>query len=90
MSVLKCLDTIGIDVPTGNYGELEVKGWDFSIGWKDRIGELDYGVRFHISDQKDKLVDYGVEYKDFTAGVNKKMQGYSLGPFLDIEQMDTL
>lgn len=71
--------TIGIDVPTGNYGELEVKGWDFSIGWKDRIGELDYGVRFHISDQKDKLVDYGVEYKDFTAGVNKKMQGYSLG-----------
>ena len=70
---------IGITVPTGNNGELEVKGWDFSIGWKDSIGELDYGVRFNISDQKDKLVDYGVEYKDFTAGVNQKMQGYSLG-----------
>lgn len=70
---------IGIDVPTGNYGELEVKGWDFSIGWKDRAGELDYSVRFNLSDQKDKLVDYGVEYNGFTAGVNQKVQGYSLG-----------
>ena len=70
---------IGVNVPTGNYGELEVKGWDFSIGWKDRIGELDYGVRFNISDQKDELVDYGVKYNGFTAGVNQKMQGYSLG-----------
>lgn len=70
---------IGIDVPTGNYGELEVKGWDFSIGWQDRAGELDYSVRFNLSDQKDKLVDYGVEYNGFTAGVNQKVQGYSLG-----------
>lgn len=70
---------IGIDVPTGNYGELEVKGWDFSIGWQDRVGELDYSVRFNLSDQKDKLVDYGVEYNGFTEGINQKVQGYSLG-----------
>lgn len=70
---------IGIDVPTGNYGELEVKGWDFSIGWQDRAGELDYSLRFNLSDQKDKLVDYGIEYNGFTAGINQKVQGYSLG-----------
>lgn len=70
---------IGINVPTGNYGELEVKGWDFSIGWNDRIGDFNYSARFNLSDQKDKLVDYGVEYNGFTAGVNQRIQGYSLG-----------
>lgn len=36
-----------------------------------------------MSDQKDKLVDYGVEYNGFVAGVNQKVQGYSWGLSLD-------
>lgn len=70
---------IGIDVPTGNYGELEVKGWEVSVGWRDQIKDFSYGVTFNLSDQKDKLVDYGIKYNGFTAGVNQKIQGYSLG-----------
>lgn len=70
---------IGINVPTGNYGELKVKGWDLSIGWNDNIGDLNYSAKFNLSDQKDELVDYGVEYNGFTAGVNQRIQGYSLG-----------
>lgn len=31
---------IGIDVPTGNYGELEVKGWEVSVGWRDQIKDF--------------------------------------------------
>lgn len=70
---------IGISVPTGNYGELEVKGWDLSIGWRDSFKDINYGVRFNLSDQKDKLVDYGVEFTNFTAGIGQRMEGYSLG-----------
>lgn len=70
---------IGVDVPTGNYGELEVKGWEVTVGWQDRIKDFSYSARFNLSDQKDKLVDYGVEYNGFVAGVNQKVQGYSLG-----------
>lgn len=70
---------IGISVPTGNYGELEVKGWDLSIGWRDSFNDINYGVRFNLSDQKDKLVDYGVEFTNFTAGIGQRMEGYSLG-----------
>lgn len=70
---------IGIDVPTGNYGELEVKGWEVSVGWRDQIKDFSYGITFNLSDQKDKLVDYGIKYNGFTAGVNQKIQGYSLG-----------
>jgi TonB-linked SusC/RagA family outer membrane protein len=71
---------IGIDVPTGNYGELEVKGWDLSVSWQEHVNkDFSYSARFNLSDQKDKLVDYGVEFVGFTAGVNQKIQGYSLG-----------
>lgn len=70
---------IGINVPTGNYGELEVKGWNFSIGWNDRIGKVGYSARFSLSDQNDKLTDYGVEFNGFTAGLNQRIEGYSLG-----------
>ena len=70
---------IGINVPTGNYGELEVKGWNISIGWADRVGKVSYSAKFSLSDQNDKLVDYGVDFNGFTAGLNRRIEGYSLG-----------
>lgn len=76
---------IGITVPTGNYGELEVKGWEVSIGWQDRTKDFSYFATFNLTDQKDKLVDYGVEYNGFTAGINQKVQGYSIGSIFGFE-----
>lgn len=70
---------IGIDVPTGNYGELEVKGWESSISWRDNIKDFEYFITFNLADRKDKLVDYGVAFSGFTSGVNQKIQGYSIG-----------
>lgn len=70
---------IGITVPTGNYGELEVKGWEVSVGWQDQIKDFNYFATFNLTDKKDKLVDYGVEYNGFTAGIDQKIQGYSIG-----------
>ena len=76
---------IGIAVPTGNYGELEVKGWEASVSWRDRFKDLNYYLTFTLSDRKDKLTDYGVEYSSITAGVNKKVQGYSIGSIFGFE-----
>lgn len=70
---------IGVNVPTGNYGELEVKGWELSLGWKDKIKDFNYSTRFILSDQKDKLVDYATEYASLSAGGDKLVEGYSLG-----------
>ena len=72
-------DMVGIKVPTGNYGELKVNGWEASIGWQDQKDDYSYFVRFNLSDYKDKLVDYGVDFTGFTAGVNQKIEGYSVG-----------
>lgn len=76
---------IGIDVPTGNYGELEVKGWEASIGWRDQVKDFNYFVNFSLMDRKDKLVDYGVQYTGFTAGLDQKIQGYSIGSIFGFE-----
>lgn len=76
---------IGTTVPTGNYGELVVKGWETSIGWHDKVRDFNYYVNFTLSDRKDKLVDYGVEYTGFTAGINQKIQGYSIGAIFGYE-----
>lgn len=77
---------IGINVPTGNYGELEVKGWDLSVSWQDQVNkDFSYSARFNLSDQKDVLVSYGNDFVDFVAGVNQKTQGYSLGAIFGYE-----
>lgn len=67
---------IGIDLPTSNFGSLKVNGWEVSVSWRDKIKDFTYGVQFNLSDQIDKLTDYGVEYNGFTAGINQKIQGY--------------
>lgn len=76
---------IGIDLPTSNFGSLKVNGWEISVAWRDKIKDFTYGVQFNLSDQIDKLTDYGVEYNGFTAGINQKIQGYSLGSIFGYE-----
>lgn len=76
---------IGIDLPTSNFGSLKVNGWEVALSWRDKIKEFSYGVQFNLSDQIDKLTDYGVEYNGFTAGVNQRIQGYSLGSIFGYE-----
>ncbi len=67
---------IGITVPTGNYGTLEVKGWEVAVSWNDKIGtDFNYGLRFNISDQKDELVKYNVT--EFSRGL-MRVQGYPM------------
>ena len=78
---------IGINVPTGNYGELFTKGWELSVSWNDRIGEVRYYAGFHLSDQLDELVKYSntnivATYAGAGDGSNisnQYTQGYSLG-----------
>ena len=76
---------IGITLPTSNFGSLKVKGWEVSVSWRDKIKDFTYGIQFNLSDQIDKLTDYGVEYNGFTAGINQKIQGYSLGSIFGYE-----
>ncbi|RZK44901.1 MAG: TonB-dependent receptor, partial [Pedobacter sp.] len=48
---------LGFEKPSQNAGILEVKGWELEMGWRDKIGKLNYSVAFNISDAKSKIID---------------------------------
>lgn len=63
--------------PTGNYGKLRTNGWEFSLKWADKIGDLRYAVTGNISDSRNMLLE--LEGTDsYYEGVNWAREGYSL------------
>ncbi len=47
------------DLPYVNMGEIENKGWELSINWADRVGEVRYNAVFNLSDSKNKVLSLG-------------------------------
>ncbi|MDR0541668.1 MAG: TonB-dependent receptor, partial [Dysgonamonadaceae bacterium] len=71
---------LGGAAPTQNIGELETKGFDLSLSWKDRINDFSYGITFLLSDSKNKLLSLkGSDAKG--EGLYKVREGYSMYSF---------
>ncbi len=51
--------TASDDLPLENIGSIENKGWEFSVGWRDQIGRVRYGLTANLSDAKNKITDLG-------------------------------
>ena len=47
------------NLPFENMGEIENKGWELWLQWRDAIGEVNYSAAFNISDSRNKIVDLG-------------------------------
>lgn len=77
LSSLQLPHQIGINVPKMNIGKLKTWGWDFNIGWKDKIKEVSYQVNINISDSDNKLVEYDGA-SNLYAGSIELLQGYAL------------
>ncbi|WP_246163271.1 SusC/RagA family TonB-linked outer membrane protein [Sphingobacterium humi] len=50
---------IGFENPNQNTGIMDTKGWELTLGWKDRINKFNYGISFNISNFKSKMGDLG-------------------------------
>jgi TonB-linked SusC/RagA family outer membrane protein len=48
----------GATAPYTNIGNLETKGWEFMLGYNDRIGEVDFGINANISNTKNTVTKY--------------------------------
>ena len=71
--------TLGIKVPKSNDGKLKTWGWEFNLGYNNKVGEdFSYGVNFNLSDNQNKLVKYGGVNNVVNPGVNKLVEGYAL------------
>ncbi|PVD53582.1 hypothetical protein DC498_03430 [Terrimonas sp.] len=72
--------TLGGSAPTQNIGKLETKGWDFSIGWNDKIGGVRYSISAMLSDSKNKLIE--LKGNDaYGEGLIYARKGYSLNSY---------
>lgn len=49
---------VGSSAPTQNTANMTTKGWEFSVNWADKIGEVGYRVGFNIYDHKSKITKY--------------------------------
>ncbi|HEX3009433.1 MAG TPA: TonB-dependent receptor [Bacteroidales bacterium] len=56
---LEIPDYFGYDNPDQNTGKMHTTGWEFEIGWKDKIGQFNYSISANLSDSKSKMGDLG-------------------------------
>lgn len=67
---------VGSDLPPANIGKVSNKGYEFQIGWSDKINEFNYGARFNMSYAKNRI-DYIAEPAYPYPWMNQT--GYSIG-----------
>ena len=70
-------DVLGGSAPKSNSGELETKGWEAVLGYRNRTGEFEYNISFNIGDSRNELISMeGVS--TYSAGKNATVEGYPL------------
>ncbi|GHU78898.1 SusC/RagA family TonB-linked outer membrane protein [Bacteroidia bacterium] len=66
-----------VDLAYLNSGKLKTRGWDVSMGWRDKIGNVSYHLNFNIDDSQNELISYAGS-NVIVAGAVEKLEGYSL------------
>lgn len=52
-------NTLGISVPKKNNCDLQTRGWEINLSWKDRLDNgLNYGINLSLSDQETYIDSY--------------------------------
>jgi TonB-linked SusC/RagA family outer membrane protein len=71
---------LGATPPESNSGKLRTSGFEFVLGWKDKIKDWEYAVRLQLSDAKNKLIEYGGA-DTYTLGLNEVREGYPINSY---------
>lgn len=68
---------LGGTAPTTNAGTFRSRGWEASVNWKDKAGEVTYNIGLLMSNTKNNLLS--LQGQDtWTAGKVAQRQGYAL------------
>ena len=65
---------LGATAPASNNGSLEVKGWEVSLAWRDKVNDFSYSVRGNISDSRNKVTNLG-GFSGLRSGLISNIQG---------------
>jgi TonB-linked SusC/RagA family outer membrane protein len=91
-------EVFGATPPKGNYADLQTKGWEITLSWRDKFNigpkPLNYSFRFTLADNKAQITRYNNPDKllsDYYEGqVIGEMWGYTTeGFFIDQADVDS-
>ena len=84
----------GSALPDENIGEVNNFGWEFELGWKDKIGNVNYNVGFNFTNAQNEVVTLGESdnVPDWRKREGKSVNSYIVFPtagiFRDQAQVD--
>jgi TonB-linked SusC/RagA family outer membrane protein len=67
---------VGLNPAMQNAGDMRVKGWDLSVTWRDKIGDVGYHVTANLSDALSVITD--LKGNDYGEGDSFVKEGYPL------------
>ncbi|MDO6429343.1 TonB-dependent receptor [Flavitalea sp. BT771] len=82
--VVNVPSTLGLIPSATNSARLRTRGWEASIGWKDRTRKLNYWINFNISDNKDVVTRYDGQ-NVIAEGLNTVIQGMPINSIYGYE-----
>ncbi|WNJ20577.1 TonB-dependent receptor [Pontibacter sp. G13] len=87
-------DFAGVTLPQENLGKVDNFGWEFQLGWNDKVGELTYNIGANVTQAKNRIVylDEAVDVPDQLKREGFPMDSYIVYPtngiFRDQEQVE--
>ena len=67
--------TVGASAPLQNVADMVTKGWELTVNWRDRIGDVGYQIGFNLYDHRSKITKYNNE----TGNLKYYYEGMRLG-----------
>lgn len=85
---------LGADPPLSNSASMKTEGFELTIGWRDRIGKVNYSVNAVLSDYQSTILQYpnpkGLTYRWYPGKKIGEIWGYeTVGLFQSNEEIDS-
>lgn len=75
---------VGRAAPFRNAGILENKGWELTLGWQDAFRDINYGIDFNLSDNRNKVVDLA-DTGPYVSGERVVVEGHPINSWYGFE-----
>lgn len=85
---------LGASAPRENSAEIETRGFEIAANWRDKVGEVSYGVGVTLADSKGKVVKYNnpnklISSQWYDGAMLGEIWGYeTVGLFKDQAEID--
>jgi TonB-linked SusC/RagA family outer membrane protein len=83
---------IGASAPLQNAADMETKGWELQLSWRDRIKDVSYGIGFNLSDNVSKITRYNNESKllstHYVGKTIGEIWGYEFDRFYTVDDFE--